>query len=118
MWRCAIADEAPEHPYVRTLNGNQGRAHWLFDADAGSKKERAEIEHLRQQFTSNRDAQKHASDLLYRRSCAGRRKTRTLPRVPGAKLAADAPVTDADVRDALKAATAYFNTLQVCLMCS
>ena len=118
MWRCAIADEAPEHPYVRTLNGNQGRAHWLFDADAGSKRERAEFEHLRQQFTSNRDAQKHASDLLYRRSCAGRRKTRTLPCVPGAKLAADAPVTDADVRDALKAATAYFNTLQVCLMCS
>lgn len=112
MWRCAVADDAPEHPFVRTLNKHQGRAQWLFDADAGSKKERAEIERLRQEFVANRDTQKHSSDLLYRRSCAGRRISRALPRVPGGKLA-DAAITDADVRDSLQAATAYFNTLQV-----
>lgn len=113
MWRCAIADDAPEHPYVRTLNNHHGRAQWLFDADAGSKKERDEIERLRREFTANKDVQKHSSDILYRRACAGRRKSRTLARVPGVKLSADAAVTDTDVRDALKAATAYYNTLQV-----
>lgn len=113
MWRCAIADEAPEHPFLKTLNGHQGRHHWLFDEGAGSKKEKAEVEQLRADFTADRHQQKHASDLLYRRACSSKRKTRTLPRVPGAKLPETAAVTDADVQDSLKAATAYYATLQV-----
>ena len=113
MWRCALADDAPDSPFVRTLNGHAGRQQWIFDEHAGSAKERAEIERLRQAFTDNRHSQKHSSDELYRRACAGRRKTRTLPRVPGGKLAASATVTEPDVTDALKAAAAYYATLQV-----
>ncbi len=113
MWRCTTADETPDHPYLTTLNGYQGRHVWVFDADAGSKKERAEVEQLRADFAANRHRQKHSSDLLYRRACSSKHKTRTLLQGPGAKLPEGAAVTDSDVHDSLKAATAYYTTLQV-----
>lgn len=113
MWRCTTADETPDHPYLTTLNGYQGRHVWVFDADAGSKKERAEVEQLRADFAANRHRQKHSSDLLYRRACSSKRKTRTLPQGSCAKLPEGAAVTDNDVHDSLKAATAYYTTLQV-----
>ncbi len=113
MWRCAVADDAPKHPYVRTLNGHQGRAQWLFEEAVGSAAEHAEIERLRAEFAANRSHQKHSSDALYRLSCVGRRKSRTLPRVPGTKLSETAAVTEADVQDAMKAGAAYYATLQV-----
>jgi len=66
MWKFKSADDSGGNPLLESLNGNIGRQVWVHDADAGSKKDRENVERLREHFTRNRHRQKHSGDELLR----------------------------------------------------
>jgi hypothetical protein len=66
MWRLTSCSDSDGNPFLNTLNSHQGRQVWVFDAEAGTPEERAEVERLRAEFTKNRFVQKHSSDELLR----------------------------------------------------
>ncbi len=66
MWKFKSADDSGGNPLLESLNGNIGRQVWVHDADAGSEKDRENVERLREHFTRNRHRQKHSGDELLR----------------------------------------------------
>jgi hypothetical protein len=50
MWKFKSADDSGGNPLLESLNGNIGRQVWVHDADAGSKKDRENVERLRERF--------------------------------------------------------------------
>lgn len=66
MWRFTTASNSDGHPLLHSLNENQGRQVWVYDENAGTPEERAQVELARQKFTANRLTQKHSSDELLR----------------------------------------------------
>lgn len=73
MWKFVSASDLDgkgvKHPLLQSLNENQGRQTWVWDAKAGTAEEKAAVEKLRDEFTKNRHTQKHSSDALLR--CVG-----------------------------------------------
>ena len=65
MWRLKIA-EGGKDPYLFTTNNFVGRQTWEFDPEAGTPKERAEVEEACQNFYNNRFHVKPSSDLIWR----------------------------------------------------
>ncbi|KAK4478967.1 hypothetical protein RD792_014474 [Penstemon davidsonii] len=52
--------------WLTTINEHVGRQHWLFDAEAGTPEERADVERMRERFKRNRFQFRQSSDLLMR----------------------------------------------------
>ena len=65
MWRLNIG-EGSNDPYLFSTNNFTGRQTWVFDPEAGTPEERAEVEEARQNFYKNRHQVKASSDLLWR----------------------------------------------------
>lgn len=63
MWKLKIAEGGP---WLMSVNNHAGRQHWVFDTDAGTSEELAEVERLRQNFKENRFRFKQSSDLFMR----------------------------------------------------
>lgn len=66
MWTFRSGWDSDGHPLLHSLNGNIGRQTWVFDPEAGTKEDVAQIEALREEFRKNRHVQKHSSDELLR----------------------------------------------------
>ena len=71
MWKLETAGDSA-NPYLRSLNGHQGRNTWTFQPEGGTPELRAQVEQLRAAFTANRLKQRHSSDELLRLQCAGK----------------------------------------------
>ncbi|KAL0012880.1 hypothetical protein SO802_007988 [Lithocarpus litseifolius] len=65
MWRLKIG-EGSNDPYLFSTNNFAGRQTWVFDPEAGTPEERAEVEEARQNFYRNRRPVRASSDLLWR----------------------------------------------------
>ena len=111
MWRFKSADDDNGNPWLRSLNGNIGRQTWHWDEEAGTEKERKEVETLREEFQANRHQQKHSGDELLRHQCKDKRRVgpfsvdKTGLDTQGAPTAA---TTDAAMRNAMS----FYETLQ------
>ncbi|CAI7886056.1 unnamed protein product, partial [Closterium sp. NIES-53] len=64
MWRLRVA--TGDSPFLTSVSDFPGRQTWEFDPAAGTEEERREVERLREEFTRNRQEQKHSSDALMR----------------------------------------------------
>ncbi|KAI6689733.1 hypothetical protein NL676_026561 [Syzygium grande] len=64
MWRLKIA-EGEDGPYLCSANNYVGRQIWEFDPEAGTAKERAEVEATRQHFCDHRHQVKPCGNLLW-----------------------------------------------------
>ena len=65
MWRLKIG-EGSNDPYLFSTNNFAGRQTWVFDPEAGTPEERAEVEEARQNFYKNRRQVRASSDLIWR----------------------------------------------------
>lgn len=66
MWKFVPAYDSDGHPLLRSLNNNIGRQVWVYDPEAGTQEEKAQVEELQKEFTANRIKQKHSGDELLR----------------------------------------------------
>lgn len=65
MWKLKVS-EGENEAWVTSVNNHIGRMFWEFDPDAGTPDERAQVDQLRNHFTSNRFRCKQSSDLMMR----------------------------------------------------
>ena len=66
MWRLKIGDHGTKKdPYIFSTNNFDGRQFWVFDPDAGSPEEIAEVEEARLNYFKNRFNVKNASELIW-----------------------------------------------------
>jgi beta-amyrin synthase len=65
MWKLKIADGGND-PYIFSTNNFVGRQIWEYDPEAGTPKERAQVEEARLNFYNNRFKVKSCGDLLWR----------------------------------------------------
>jgi len=71
MWKLKCAQDSENSSLLRSLNNFHGRQLWIWDADAGTAKQRAAVKKAQEQYTANKHAQKHGSDLLLRLQATG-----------------------------------------------
>ncbi|KAK7261217.1 hypothetical protein RIF29_27522 [Crotalaria pallida] len=63
MWKLKIGEGGEG---LISVNNFIGRQHWVFDPNAGTPEERAEIQRLQKQFTVNRFSTRQSADLFMR----------------------------------------------------
>ncbi|TVU31374.1 hypothetical protein EJB05_23057, partial [Eragrostis curvula] len=127
--RLKIGEEASRHPLLRSPNGFLGRQVWEFDPDAGTPEERAEVERLRQEYTSNRFKQRECSDLLMRmqefpytllfsfpdgfaRTNYAKRKNHHHENIPATKKEEGLQITEEAILTSLRRALTQYSSIQ------
>ncbi|CAL9241133.1 unnamed protein product [Arabidopsis halleri] len=110
MWRLRIAAEAEDKTRLFTTNNYAGRQIWEFDANTCSPEELAEVNKVRQNFSSNPSRFKPSADLLWRMQFLREKKfEQKIPRV----IIEDAQkITYEDAKTALRRGILYFAALQ------
>ncbi|KDD76456.1 hypothetical protein H632_c219p0 [Helicosporidium sp. ATCC 50920] len=113
MWRFKSATNVDTHgrpnPYLETLNEHVGRQTWVWEPSAGTTEERKNVDKMRAEYTKNRYAQKHCSDVLFRSQMYNRRVPAS--KVPEAQSEGDAAWPSA-VTQSLKNGISYFEAIQ------
>ncbi|KAF5191765.1 Beta-amyrin synthase, partial [Thalictrum thalictroides] len=67
MWKLKVAhDDGPYREWLYSTNNFIGRQTWEFDPDAGTLKERVEVDKTRQEYHDNRFQIKPSGDMLLR----------------------------------------------------
>ncbi|KAF3617591.1 Beta-amyrin synthase [Capsicum annuum] len=109
MWKLKIA-KGEDDPYLCSTNNYVGRQTWEFDPNAGTTKERAEIEEARELFWNNRYKVKPCSDLLWRMQFL--RETNFEQRIPSVKVDEGEEISHEVATNALRRAVHFFSALQ------
>jgi len=120
LWRLvsgaeSAAASAPGAPALRTLCGLAGRQCWVWEAGAGSGRERRAVEDARAAFRRRKAEHgvKHSGDELLRLQAAGPnyRAKRRLPKAGAAAIEDGAP-SATQVEAAMHAGVDFYRTLQ------
>ncbi|KAM4112553.1 hypothetical protein ACJW30_05G149000 [Castanea mollissima] len=109
MWRLKIG-EGSNDPYLFSTNNFAGRQTWVFDPEAGTPEERAEVEEARQNFYKNRRQVRASSDLLWRMQFL--REKNFKQTIPPIKIEDGEEITDEKATNALRRAVHFFAALQ------
>nr|POE45990.1 beta-amyrin synthase [Quercus suber] len=109
MWRLKIG-EGSNDPYLFSTNNFAGRQTWVFDPEAGTPEERAEVEEARQNFYKNRRQVRASSDLLWRMQFL--REKNFKQTIPPIKIEDGGEITDEKATNALRRAVHFFAALQ------
>ncbi|KAK4588774.1 hypothetical protein RGQ29_019684 [Quercus rubra] len=109
MWRLKIG-EGSNDPYLFSTNNFAGRQTWVFDPEAGTPEERAEVEEARQNFYKNRRHVRASSDLIWRMQFL--REKNFKQTIPPIKIEDGEEITDEKATNALRRAVHYFAALQ------
>ncbi|XP_075664223.1 beta-amyrin synthase-like isoform X1 [Castanea sativa] len=109
MWRLKIG-EGSNDPYLLSTNNFAGRQTWVFDPEAGTPEERAEVEEARQNFYKNRRQVRASSDLLWRMQFL--REKNFKQTIPPIKIEDGEEITDEKATNALRRAVHFFAALQ------
>ncbi|KAE9617061.1 hypothetical protein Lal_00034964 [Lupinus albus] len=108
MWKLKISEGGEG---LISVNNFIGRQHWVFDPDAGTPQERAQIESLRQHFTKNRFSIKQSSDLFMRMQLSKENHCGSIPE--GVKMGDFENVTEEALSVTIKRAISFFSSIQV-----
>nr|WNF87682.1 multifunctional triterpene synthase [Castanea crenata] len=109
MWRLKIG-EGSNDPYLFSTNNFAGRQTWVFEPEAGTPEERAEVEEARQNFYKNRRQVRASSDLLWRMQFL--REKNFKQTIPPIKIEDGEEITDEKATNALRRAVHFFTALQ------
>ncbi|KAL0012018.1 hypothetical protein SO802_007126 [Lithocarpus litseifolius] len=110
MWRLKIG-EGSNDPYLFSTNNFAGRQTWVFDPEAGTPEERAEVEEARQNFYKNRRQVRASSDLIWRMQFLREKNFKqTIP--PIKNIEDGEEITDEKATNALRRAVHFFAALQ------
>ncbi|KAK4588776.1 hypothetical protein RGQ29_019685 [Quercus rubra] len=109
MWRLKIG-EGSNDPYLFSTNNFAGRQTWVFDPEAGTPEERAEVEEARQNFYKNRRQVRASSDLLWRMQFL--REKNFKQTIPPIKIEDGEEITDEKATNALRRSVHFFAALQ------
>ncbi|EEF35089.1 Cycloartenol synthase, putative [Ricinus communis] len=109
MWRIKIA-EGGNNPYIYSTNNFQGRQIWVFDPNAGTPEEQAEVEEARQNFWKNRFQVKPNSDLLWQLQFL--REKNFKQKIPKVKVEDGEEITSEIAAAALRRSVHLFSALQ------
>ncbi|CAM0908395.1 unnamed protein product [Alopecurus aequalis] len=108
MWRLKVSEGGG--PWLRSSNGFLGRQVWEFDPEAGTPEERAEVERLRNNFTTHRFKVKQPQDHLLRLQYA--ELNHPPENTPLMKLESSSQVTEDILSTSLRRALRQYSTLQ------
>ncbi|KAK7829481.1 beta-amyrin synthase [Quercus suber] len=109
MWRLKIG-EGSNDPYLFSTNNFAGRQTWVFDPEAGTPEERAEVEEARQNFYKNRRQVRASSDLIWRMQFLREKKFKQT--IPPEKIEDGEEITDEKATNALRRAVHFSAALQ------
>ncbi|CAJ1951644.1 unnamed protein product [Sphenostylis stenocarpa] len=107
MWKLKIGEGGKR---LISANNFVGRQHWVFDPNAGTPEERAEIETLRRQFTSNRFSIKQSSDLFVRMQL--RKEKQCGPMAGAVKVREGDDVTREALITTMRRAIGFYSSIQ------
>ncbi|EXC04031.1 Lupeol synthase [Morus notabilis] len=107
MWKLKIGEGGP---WMMTKYNHLGRQHWEYDPNAGTPEERAQVEHVREEFKKNRFQQKQSADLLMRMHL--RKENGCEPIPPPVKVKESEKITEEAVTTTLKRALSFFSSIQ------
>nr|UJH94069.1 2,3-oxidosqualene cyclase 8 [Celastrus orbiculatus] len=111
MWRLKIGDEGgKENHHLFSTNNFVGRQIWVYDPDAGTPEERAEVEAARDNFYRNRYHVKPNSDLLWRMQFLREKDFKQT--TPPVKVEDGEEITHEKATAALRRSVRFFGALQ------
>ncbi|KAA8535879.1 hypothetical protein F0562_030882 [Nyssa sinensis] len=108
MWKLKIAEGNGK--WLSSTNNHVGRQHWEFDPEAGTPKERAQVEKFREDFKNNRFRFKQSADLLMRLQLTKENPCGPIPEAVKEKATED--VTKAALTTTLRRAISFYSTMQ------
>ncbi|KAL2319863.1 hypothetical protein Fmac_028832 [Flemingia macrophylla] len=108
MWKLKIAEGEKG---LISAKDFVGRQYWVFDQDAGTPQERAEVERLRQQFTKNRFSIRQSADLFMRMQMR-KEKQHSGPIPAGVKVGDTENVTIEALMTTIRRAISFFSSIQ------
>nr|KYP61349.1 Cycloartenol synthase [Cajanus cajan] len=107
MWKLKIGEGGKG---LISVNNFVGRQHWVFDPNAGTPEERAEVERLRHQFTVNRLSIRQSADLFIRMQL---RKENEFGPIPAAVKVRDTEnVTMEALITTIRRAISFYSSIQ------
>ncbi|MED6186932.1 hypothetical protein PIB30_071476 [Stylosanthes scabra] len=107
MWKLKIAEGGEN---LVSVNNFIGRQHWEFDPNAGTPQERAEVERLRQHFTTNRFSIKQSSDLLSRMQL--KKENKFEPVLAPIEVGDEEHITAREVMTTMRRALTFYSSIQ------
>ncbi|KAK7272775.1 hypothetical protein RJT34_29606 [Clitoria ternatea] len=107
MWKLKIAEGGEG---LISVNNFVGRQHWVFDPNAGTPEERAEVERLRHQFTKNRFSTKQSADLLMRMQLTEEKQHGQIP--AGVKVRDAEDITAEALITTIRRAISFYSSIQ------